>query len=695
MAPFRDLVKPNASFLWNNELELLFKKCKEKIIQQVCDGVRNYDTCRITVLQTDYSKSGLGYLLLQKHCVCPLEFAPVCCHEGFKLVFAGSRFTKGAEEMYAPTEGELLAVAWALNHARVFTQGCPNLIISTDHKPLLGILNEKPLEKIANPRIVRLKEKILPYSFSIKYNRGKWHRGPDALSRAPQIHSLFMNNIEGSWIEDDSDAVLALSELDSDGCISIEDIKSASASDPVMIKLAATIESGFPTTQNLTDSDIHQFFNVRKDLWIQQGVVMFKNRLVVPKSLRGRLLGILHSAHQGVDGMSARASNSLYWPGINASIRQKRDGCRVCNTIAPSQARESLQLLPHPDYPFQQLCMDAFEVHGNHYLAAVDRYSNWLLVFHIRRDPKASHVIQSLRSIFMTYGTPQQLFTDGGLIFQAQEVQQFLSNWKVEHTTSAALYPQGNGRAELAVKTAKRILQENTASDGSLSTDKACRAFLQYRNTPIKHIGLSPSQILFNRKLRDGIPMNLTSLIPQKTWTIAAHERENAFSKRNRSLVNTYNHSTRDLDILDIGTEVLLQDQGLYGKRWRKYGTVVDRVGRKYFIRIHGSGRIISKNRRFIKKVIPRSDIDDILLSSSNTTTPNNTIQHPDTSRTTRNNGTDTSANAQTSFDTPDAADNSPQVSVEQEPQSTRPSTVKYPRMLRELLPHNKPGLNE
>ena len=186
MAPFRDLVKPNTQFIWTDELKLLFERCKLKILQQVKDGVRKYDTMRLTCVQTDFSKSGIGYLLLQKYCSCPIEKAPVCCTTGWKLVFAGSRFTKGAEERYAPTEGELLAVAWALNHAHVFTKGCPKILISTDHKPLLGILNNKPLEAIKNPRILRLKEQTFPYNYFVQYNKGKWHRGPDALSRSPQ-----------------------------------------------------------------------------------------------------------------------------------------------------------------------------------------------------------------------------------------------------------------------------------------------------------------------------------------------------------------------------------------------------------------------------------------------------------------------------------------------------------------------------
>ena len=227
MAPFRDLVKPNSTFMWDKTLESLFEKSKSKILEQVRRGVKNYDTCRATCLQTDFSKAGLGYLLLQKYCSCPLQHAPLCCHEGWQLVFAGSRFTKGAEERYAPTEGELLAVAWALDHARIFTQGCRNLIISTDHKPLLGILNDKPLERIKNPRIVRLKEQLVSYTFTMKYNKGKWHHAPDALSRSPH-QSFFLEMLQpfvsepvSEELADGHYAILALSELSENTSVSM------------------------------------------------------------------------------------------------------------------------------------------------------------------------------------------------------------------------------------------------------------------------------------------------------------------------------------------------------------------------------------------------------------------------------------------------------------------------------------------
>ena len=111
-----------------------------------------------------------------------------CCDAGWQPVYAGSRFTNPAESRYSPTEGEALAVSWSLKTSRMFTLGCPNLYVITDHKPLLGILNGRDLGSIKNARIRRLKEQTLDFDFKIKYCPGKMHIGADALSRYPVQH---------------------------------------------------------------------------------------------------------------------------------------------------------------------------------------------------------------------------------------------------------------------------------------------------------------------------------------------------------------------------------------------------------------------------------------------------------------------------------------------------------------------------
>ena len=100
--------------------------------------VRIFDKSKPTCIATDWSKTRIGFWLLQKHCDCtPVK--PFCCNCGWKVTLVGSRFTHAAESRYAPIEGEALAVADALDKARYFVLGCEDLIIAVDHKPLLKI----------------------------------------------------------------------------------------------------------------------------------------------------------------------------------------------------------------------------------------------------------------------------------------------------------------------------------------------------------------------------------------------------------------------------------------------------------------------------------------------------------------------------------------------------------------------------
>ena len=65
-------------------------------ISLIKDGIKSFDPACQTCIQPDWSKEGIGYLLLQKHCQCAQK-SPVCCKDGWKLMFAGSQFMNNAE----------------------------------------------------------------------------------------------------------------------------------------------------------------------------------------------------------------------------------------------------------------------------------------------------------------------------------------------------------------------------------------------------------------------------------------------------------------------------------------------------------------------------------------------------------------------------------------------------------------------
>ena len=140
-----------------------------------------------TCLATDWSKEGLGFSLMQKHCDCEGVPNPNCGNGHWKLVYAGSKTTNPAQSRYCPIEGECLAAAYGLSRCRMYTLGCPNLTLAVDHNPLTRILNDRNLDDVSNPRLRSLKEKTLPYRFNIVHVPGGSNamKMADALSRHP------------------------------------------------------------------------------------------------------------------------------------------------------------------------------------------------------------------------------------------------------------------------------------------------------------------------------------------------------------------------------------------------------------------------------------------------------------------------------------------------------------------------------
>ena len=137
MQPFRVLVKANSKFTWDGNLDKIFNDLKAKIVSLVEEGMHTLDTSRTElVYKQTGAKNGTGYLLLQQYCECYTKNAPICCPDGWKLVYAGFRFTTPTEAGYSPTEGESLAAVWALDNATMFVLGCRDLIVSTDHEPV-------------------------------------------------------------------------------------------------------------------------------------------------------------------------------------------------------------------------------------------------------------------------------------------------------------------------------------------------------------------------------------------------------------------------------------------------------------------------------------------------------------------------------------------------------------------------------
>ena len=65
------------------------------------------------------------------------------------------------------------------------------------------------------------------------------------------------------------------------------------------------------------DPDIRPFFTVREDLTVQEGLPLYRTRLVIPVELRRDILSKIHDGHQGIVSYRALAKCFVWWPGLS------------------------------------------------------------------------------------------------------------------------------------------------------------------------------------------------------------------------------------------------------------------------------------------------------------------------------------------------------------------------------------------
>ena len=628
MEPFRHLLKPGTPFLLTSHLENSFVEAKKMIVEAVKEGVKYFEMGRITCLATDWSRKGMGFFLMQKWCNCS-NIHPRCCLTGWKLVLAGGRFTTPSESRYSSVEGEMLAVVDSLHKARHFVLGCRDLVVAVDHKPLLGLLDNRSLEEVENPRLLLLKTKTLWYSFKMVHVPGKKNCGPDYMSRRENnsdMDSLDTKDIRIACIlamaggnSDNSDKIELSNQIEevlvgsvssrlhnTDGlsAVTFERVKAAVTNDETLLALREAILNTNSAMRFPPGLDV--FNKYRDSLHVLEGVPMYGYRVIVPTKLRKEVLDGLHAAHQSVAGMLERATQAVFWPGLYQDLEETRAQCNPCNERAPSQAALPPSPIASPEYPFQMIVADYFSLKSKSWLVVADRFTGWVSVYYFNEEAKAKGLIKTCRMMFETFGVPEDFSSDFGPQFKSTEFQEFLLQYGVEnHRVSSAYFPHSNLRAETAVKSAKRLLMTCTKADGTPIWDKMSRALLQHRNTPIPDLGASPAQLLFGRPIRDFLPIKPGLFRPSDVWVDCQEKRELALRRRQFKEHEKWSMKTRDLPYLNLGQKVMVQNQksaGALAKRWDRTGTVVEDKGhRKYSVRIDGSGRLTDRNRQFLR----------------------------------------------------------------------------------------------
>ena len=325
-----------------------------------------------------------------------------------------------------------MGVAWGLEQTKYFTMGCNNLLVVTDHAPLVKLLGDRRLDEINNPRLFRLKQRTLMWRFDIEYQPGKLNYASDALSRYPNEYAetASLSMLSPQDFEEESIVASIGNDLKNLFAVTLERVHEESLKDEVICLVVSYVLNGFPENRSDMTASCIEFWKYREDLTTVNCTLWYRDRIVIPLTLRAKILENLHSAHQCVSSMFSRAQVTFFWPGISNDIEQTRQSCRQCHTNAPSPPKLPPNDKPIiPKLPFEMIFSDYFALNGFHYLIAGDRLSGWTEVIQVKpgtHSAGAKGLCSALRRLFSTVGVPTEISSDGGPEFEADAFKSFL-----------------------------------------------------------------------------------------------------------------------------------------------------------------------------------------------------------------------------------------------------------------------------
>ncbi|WVZ92091.1 hypothetical protein U9M48_038181 [Paspalum notatum var. saurae] len=427
--PMTSLTKKNAKFVWGPKCEDGFRELKKLLT--TAPVLAQPDVTKPFDVYCDASGQGLGCVLMQ---------------EGRVIAYA-SRQLRKHEANYPTHDLELAAVVHALKIWRHYLLG-NTCHIYTDHKSLKYIFTQPEL----NMRQRRWLELIKDYDLEIHYHPGKANVVADALSRRAHCNVIEARPTarvicwEMDEIEMPTEQVVELYSLIIEPTIK-DLVIAAQKQDPGMAHIREGIDEEKKACFTLDD----------------QGVLWFKNRLVVPKDmeLRKKILNEAHTSvltmHPGSNKMYQDLKQKFWWTRMKREIAKYVSECDVCKRVKADHLKPGgmLQPLNIPAWKWEDIHMD-FVVGLPRTRKGYD--SIWVI---IDRFTKSAHFLPVktvyrantyaelyIAKVVSLHGVPRTITSDRGSVFVSRFWEQLQNALGTKLIHSSAYHPQTSGQVE-------------------------------------------------------------------------------------------------------------------------------------------------------------------------------------------------------------------------------------------------------
>jgi hypothetical protein len=410
------------------------------------------------IVKTDASKYGVGCILEQ---VDPIN------NERYVIEYASKRFDK-AQSNYPAIEQESFGLIFALKHWCHYLLG-KEFLVETDSSTVQWLQHKRD----SLGKLGRWSLYLGNFDFITKHIPGKKHVGPDAISRSFPISSI--DTAAADWSV----------EIEND-----------------------------PDLKDLIDVSIVKTNNV----YVQNNI---KSKIVVPKSVRSRILNDLHDSigHNGITKTLQRVQERFYWPGLSGYVKRYCKLCHICAVTKDNPSPNSAPLIPinvSNLEPFQMVGMDILgpfpeAKNGEKYLVVMqDYFTKWPEAVALKSVDSLSIQNWFSNEIIPRFGVMNDLITDQGTQFVSASFKNYCKTLGIHCRTTTPFHPMTDGMVEKLNRTFLNMLRAYISDNQTDWPDHLPVILYSYRTAVHDAIKVSPAEALQMRKLRLPIDLLIT-----------------------------------------------------------------------------------------------------------------------------------------------------------------------------------------
>ncbi|XP_061395874.1 uncharacterized protein K02A2.6-like, partial [Musca vetustissima] len=588
--PLRKLTKKDVKFIWESDQYKAFQNLKKQLSKM--PTLSYFNPKSRTRLIADASPVALGAVLLQF-----IDNVPV-------VISFASKSLSETERRYSQTEKESLALVWGVARFYYYLAGIEFELV-TDHKPLEAIF--KPTSK-PPARIERWVLRLQSFKFKIIYQAGKYNIA-DSLSRLCKIENSL------SFDQQSESSICSIIEETIPKELSILEIVENNRADPELMEAVENIKNN-----SWSSTTTNKFFPFRHELCTLGNILLRGTKIVIPLPLRARVLTLAHEGHPGETVMKRRLRSKVWWPLIDRDVGKYVKNCRHCLLVSQPQYPAPMIRRVFPEGPWLCLAMDLLGPLPNHdfILVVIDYYSRYQEVKFLKKIT-SSAIIDLLEEIFSRLGYPKSITTDNGRQFVSDEFKGYCADRNIEIITSPPYWPQANGEVENMNRSIVKRLRI-AHSNGSDYKKEIQKFMLMYNVTPHGTTGKAPTELLFNRMIRDRIPSILD--VGENILDAEARDMDAVNKEKGRQRADK-DRRAKDSDI-KVGDRVLLQNVIFPNKLAPTFGVeefeVVNREGNDVTVRGDDINKVYRRNISHLKKLpttLQANDEDSAQIESA------------------------------------------------------------------------------